>query len=390
MLPLFKTFKKEILDREVDVLDISSIQTSVITKYFPELGTFKNWEVAVQSSIPINKNDPSEGFIILDRTFQDLKFDSNAYDFDFIKGNNIKDPFYTPTQTEATIQKSNSEYISSINYWKVIQCLTVKEWFSSNTKELENFECWEYKEHIYQQEIYFKHKLIHTEIWNRPTIAGITKSLFSGSGNPTDAVKVCDIGAGETEPTFEDGIKIDTGISKTFEKGESCLRWDSLEVPFRITFNVKKALGAVIKIGNTSINTKVYLKDSAVSENKIEVSSSYKDSNNNWGSFNNPILLTEQFIEIEVEDPYKNSLTKIEINYYGEEWYRVPIPFKWDEEVDYINHTEETILNSPDGKYHPPQTNINNTTYPNFPIDFRVNKEYIELKNFNSRITQEF
>ena len=393
MLPLFGTFKKEELDKEVDILDISSIQTSVLTKFYPGLGTTKNWDMGVMTATPIDKNDPTKGFITLDLRYQDLFFEEDAYDFDYIKGTNPQDPFYQLTDDEQDSLKKNAEYISEHNYWLVVQCLKVKEWFSNNSKELNNFMCWEYREHIYQQEIYFKHKLIHTDVWVRDTVPGSTQTLNNqatgGLGTPT-----CNIGAGKTNPTYNlDNEKITTGTSGTFEsKNGKCLKWKSLEVPYTLTYNAKNALGAVIKINNPFLITKVYLKSSSDSEEKVEVKSSYKDSNNNWGSFDNPIQLTNQFIEIEIKDPGTNELTNLTINYYGEEYYRIQIPFKYDEEPDYCMHTETTLAISPKGKYHPPQKvdKITEEVYPIFPTNFRLNKEFIPLKKFTRRFTEKF
>lgn len=381
MLPFFNSFNNEPLKKEVDVIDLSSMQTSVLTKYFPQLGTTKTWDVSVQSSLPINKDDPSEGFITLDRTFQDLSFDPDAYDFDFIKTDKTGVEFYSPTNSELSALQNNPNYISKYNYWLVIQCMTIKEWFSNNSKELDNFNCWEYKEHLYQQEIYFKHKLIHTYKWERPTIPGDTTTPNIGSQGV--GLPICNIGAGSTSPTFdENNNKITTGDSPTFETSSGgCRKWKSLSVPFTQTINVRRGLGAVVKLNSSSLYTKVYLKETEDAVEREEVS---------LGSFEDPILLTKQYLEIEVADPGKSVLKSISIDFYGEEWYRIQLPFKYDEETDYIMHDEETLANT--DKFHPPRklNNEGQYTAPLFKTNFRLNKEFTPIKNFGTRITDNF
>ena len=391
MLPLFDTFKKEKLEKEVDVLDITSLQTSILTKYYPELGTTKNWDMGVQTSTPIDKDDPSKGFITLDRTFQDLKFDPNAYDFDYIKGTNPKDPFYQPTEAEQSLHNETGEYISEVNHWLVVQCVKVDEWFSNNSEKLQNFMCWDKREHIFEQRIFFKHKLIHTTTWDRPTVAGEERSLNPSTGGP--AIKVCTIGAGKTNPTYnENGIQITTGTSGTFEQGEgNCRKWNSLDIPFVRTFNAGKGLGAVIKFNSSSLDTKVYLKATADSEEKFEVDSKYLQTNGQWGTFEDPIQLNLQFIEVVVNNPGRDTLKQITVNFYGEEFYRIQIPFKWDEEPDYIMHDEESLANT--DKYHPPRKYNSETdtwSAPLFDTNFRINREFTPITNFGSRITQSF
>ena len=377
MLPIFNTFNKKLLDKEVEPLDITSIQTSVITKYYPELGSTKNWDASVQSATPVDKNDPSKGFIILDRTFQDLEFDLNAYDFDYIKGTNPSDPFYTPTNIENEQLKRNPSYLSKTNYWLVVQCLKVKEWFSNNSKELEDFRCWEYKEHIFQQEIYFKHKLIHSYIKDRPTSPGITSP-----GLTPNSPNVCDVGQGETAGEFLEGTQITTGMSPTFKsEGGACLRWDSLNIPYIEVVDCKKALGAVVKVNDNSLNVKVYIKPTANSIEKVEVG---------MGSFEDPIQLTQQFLEVVITNPGKNTFKRLQVDFYGEEYYRLQIPFKWDEEVEYQMHDSETLINT--NKYHPPRKLKPNGewTTPLFDTNFRLNKEFTSITNFRNRMSQEF
>ena len=384
MLPLFDTFNKVLLEKEVEALDITSMQTSVITKYFPELGTTKTWDVGIQSALPLDKDDPSKGFTILDRTFQDLVFSEDAYDFDFIKTEEDGAEFYTPTNSEQEKLDQNPNYLSRFNYWLVVQCLTIKEWFSNNSEELEDFMCWEYKEHIYQQEIYFKHKLIHTYVWDRDTEPGDTRTITTGgtANSPGTSTTICNIGSGATNPTYDkDGVKLTTGKSPTFETSSgSCLKWSSLDTPFVLTVDAKSALGAVVKPNNTSLNIKVYLKSQEDSTEKIEVA---------LGSFKDPIQLVDRYLEIVVEDPGKSDLKQIKVDFYGEEFYRIQLPFKYDEEVDLIMHDEQTLQNT--DKYHPPRKLEKGVwSAPLFKTNFRLNKEFTSLKKFRQRFKENF
>ena len=307
-LPLFDTFKKDEIAIFPQVDQPTAVTISEIKQEYVQLGKTligddeyetNRWTLGTQESLPDKT--------IKSRTYSELTFDDNAVDFDFVTGGDARD-------------------FGSSTYWRVIHRFTETEHFSNSGTELQNFKIWQKEENRWQQEIIYLHEEVGTLEWNRdqisvPTEGGGLSGEASPPTCPTDT------------PAAPPG---ETGQSAAFATSTqplTCARWESIPVPFYVTFDVGEALGGVIETNGPV--TYIIKKADAAPRNGTPLP---EDEATGSGSVSNPIRLNKRYIEVYFNSPTRSTPTYVRLRRFGKENFRVSLPFQRDNEPEFLEH----------------------------------------------------
>lgn len=337
---VFAGLGKLLLDPEADDNDPNKFQEN-------------RWVIATQESLPDKT--------IVSRTYADLIFDEDAFDFDFITDGDTED-------------------FGSDTYWRVIHRFTEKEFFSNNSPELQNFRIWELSYHKWQQEIIYLHEEIASLQWDRPEITVVRDSLTTGggtTGSPGVTTYSCTSTPAATNPPGE------TGDSAVFSRGSAetleCYREASIPIPFSVTFDVGEALGGFVE-SDGSI-THILLKSTPAPRLGVLQAGDVIVPN---GTEGNPIKYSQRYVEVYFDLPSKTEPTYVRLRRYGVENFRISIPFERDLEPEFCHHElttprlTQTALGTPT-MYKPPNEY-------NFPDNFSNDGPPSPLQGFGARL----
>lgn len=390
-LPQFDSIDVDAIATLPQLNNPTAVTVSEIKKVFPQLGKIlldrdlpdsdpgkfqeNRWIIAVQESLPDKT--------IVSRTYADLIFDDDAFDFDFITDGDEED-------------------FGDTVFWRVIHRFTEKEFFSNNSTELQNFRIWELSCHKWQQEIIYLHEEIASIQWDRPQTERVAPDpVFGTPPMPGDPAPItgytCPL---ISLPTPDPG---ETGYSQVFEvidtgdpQGIKCMSWDSLPLDFIVTFDVGEALGGFFETDISEYN--IYLSNTPPffdNGNLAFVDDGYPiialgDQNDN-GSENDPIKFSLTYISLVWTDglsghsvPTRDEPTYVRLRRYGVENFRTSIPFERDLDPEFCHHEPETerltqtALGTPT-MYKPPDNY-------NFPDNFSNDGPATQLAGFGNRL----
>lgn len=332
--------KVEAVDRtelvQQDLIDsVPSILVATLPKLYPELQN--TWDEGEQLTDTSAK--------IISRTFTELQFQPNANFFvfeDFGFGDTIADRYG----------------------YRVHLPFEETEYYSADNELYENFSKWEVTVNGWFQQIIYRQEIIAQPRWERPIdYASATLGVCPiGDVDPTPT------DTGKDEYTF---VPVPVGgeypvTSPPLDEmqGGYCFRYENLPIPFVLTLDVGRALGAVVQA------------DGAFTL-ELGDGTTYNPISN--GTVTDPILLVQKSLRITFAAPDQDQPTFVQIDLYGEEFERSYLPGQLDTEPEFCHHIAGTPFENrllPPGK--------------TFPTNFWNNQvENNTLEDYSNRQTQE-
>lgn len=162
-LPTFDGFDPSSLSYDPSSLGVVEIPTiSILRREYLELGKIKVKRADDIVNLWIEaKQECNQDKVIKNRTYSELNFDANARDASL-----IYNPEFEPTYGFSIV-------------WRVTQRFTETEYYSDNSKRLQDFKIWEVSTNEWELEMYFENK--------RSTVYSIRQNVTKGVGTYSNA-----------------------------------------------------------------------------------------------------------------------------------------------------------------------------------------------------------
>lgn len=346
---------------------------SEIKQHFPQLGS--NFagkdddgdDVFIQNKWIIAKQEASVEKSIISRTFAELEFNEDAFDFDFV--------------TEGDADEFGTE-----DYWRVLHRFTEIEYFSDSGPAAQDFRVWEESRHIWQQEIIYTHELIGTLRWDRERILVPPETIppvlmgdpptYACPTTPPDDPPVGETGESIIFPEVDPSV---------MPEGIICYRWESLPLDWEIIFDVGEALGGYIDTDGTVTEARLLAYDDAMPTPNIIA----EDPPNTFpGSVGDPIKFGRRFLRLRF-DMQTDSPTYVELFRYGKQNYRLFLSYQRDTEPETCTHPVEALYTEDAGTYPGSRVELVKYRPPgklnDFPNNFWNDTDINSLDDFEGR-----
>lgn len=377
-LPTFETIDVNSLTPDVELNNINTPTISEIKEHLPELG--QNYigpnedgdDQFVDNKWVIGKQEASVEGDIISRTYAELLFDQDAYDFDFIK-------------------EGDADEFGTEDYWRVLHRFTEIEYYSDSSPDLQDFRVWEESRHTWQQEIIFRHENIGNIRWDRPQVTAPLTTTPPAMGAPVGTLPTYACPLDEPDaPNGETGESVAFLVPSVIDENTlpseiKCCRWASLPLDWEIIFDVGQALGGFYETDGTVTEVKLIAYDDAMPTPNIIAED---DPNVNPGTEADPMKFNRRFLRLRF-DMERDAPTYVELHRYGKDNYRIFLPYERDTEPEICTHEASALTTKATGTYPKSREELIKYRPPNklndFPNNFWNDTDVNSLDDYSGR-----